>query len=546
MLRVSLSLLLFSTLAAAQENGRELSARVLLVNRGTVQIDRGSDDGVVPGDRVRFHPIGAAETYALIDRVEGRTAWIEWKDIPSGIEPGTPCEVLISIAPVETPMLPGYVLGDGLPNTAPQWSKREGLWDPSRPLLAEDPLQPEERDSIWSGRYYSNFQGVRETDQADSTSLYGRSGLDLRGSNPFGMGGALRFSVDLDYSSYAASGRATDSSFAARLERLSYVHGGDRFQPTKWEVGRFLHSEFPEFGVIDGIEASYRFEQGDKFGGSFGYLPEPSRQFTTGKDLQVTSYYRGVLGEDQNVRWGAGLQKTWHEGQADRDLAIFKFDYRADRDFDFRSSAWVDFYDATDVGKPKGAEVTSLTARATWRIEDDGLALGVNQWRYPSQLRYQAGSFTNFELLNSKTTRLDLRAWHKLAGGSRLTGRVDSWKSEDDSGGGAEFNWNLPNWLAENSTTTFSVFDRQGTYTDYLGLRFDQSLNLDSGNWRLSMETAQYQPIDRGDSTLNQNDIRLSWSHWSRDGWSLNVDGGYRFGDQQNSPSVGFYLQRSF
>ena len=36
-----------------------------------------------------------------------------------------------------------------------------------------------------------------------------------------------------------------------RFFDLSYAHGGTRFEPFRWQVGRFLHNDMPEFGILE-------------------------------------------------------------------------------------------------------------------------------------------------------------------------------------------------------------------------------------------------------------------------------------------------------
>jgi hypothetical protein len=537
--------MVLATSAAAQSEAQvNLRARVLTVAETMAEIDRGSMDGVEPGDWVKLQPLTGGEISVQVERVEEHSCWVRLQ--ASGlVEAGVACEIKVTLSAAESGQGAGNGMGENLPTAAPQWSKPINPWDPLRPLLADDPLTPEERDPIWSGRFYSSFHTNMENENQNSTSTFARTGFDLRGENPFGIGGRIRLSVDLDHRSYSDDD-GDDSQFHGRIERLSYAHGGDRFQPLRWEVGRFVSDLFPEFGVVDGVEMRYRLASGMQIGGSLGYIPEPSADYETGNDLQVAAYMQAVQGEQRTLRWGAGVQKTWHDGTADRDLMLFKLDYVPDSNFRLYSSAWVDFYDADDTGKSEGAELTTAQARAYWRQKDYGASLGYRQWRYPQVLRYQAGSFTNTELLEENTSRADLRVWSKWDANMRISGRLDSWQSDDKDGGGAELRLDWYDLIGPDLDTSFLLYSRQGSYTDATGFRLDQYIGLENGSLRVSWETANYAPSDGGDSELTEHDVRLSWDYWSAGGWSFNLDGGIRFGDQVNNPYLGLYLQRRF
>ncbi len=532
-----------STVSAQSGQRLSLEGRVLSVTENRVEIDRGSSDGVEPGDTVRFKPRAGAEITAQVERVEEHSCWLQLSKMEA-IEPGVACEITLSNMPDQSRQ--NVAWGSGLPSQAPSWQRRVVEWDQQRPLLAEDPLQPAERDPIWSGRFYTSFNTSWENENENSTSGYSRTGVDLRGENPFGYGGRVRMSLDLDYRSYSSDSSPSESEMNGRLERLSYAHGGDRFHALRWEAGRFLSNLYPEFGVLDGVELQYRLATGMTVGGSFGYMPEPGADYATGKDLQVAAFFQAVQGENNSLRWGGGVQKTWHEGTADRDLLLLKLDYLPNPKFRIHSSAWIDIYGAEDVGKGKGAELTTANVMASWREREYGASVGFRQWRYPELLRYQAGSFTNTELLEANTSRADLRLWRRWSEQLRLSGRVDSWKSEDASGNSAELRLDWQDLIGPDLDTSFMVYTRQGSYTDATGFRLDQFIGLEESSLRVSWESANYTPREGGDSELVEHDLHLSWDHWNHDGWSFNVDGGLRFGDQVNSPYVALYLQRRF
>jgi hypothetical protein len=389
---------------------------------------------------------------------------------------------------------------------------------------------------------------LKEQEYLDSTSTIARSGIDLRGENPFGFGGRLRFSTDFDMRSYAVSGEPSESEFDARVERFSYQHGGDRFRALQWEVGRFLQDAAPQLGLLDGAELRWTVAEEHRLGASAGWMPEPDAGLGTGKDLQFSANY---FYEPRSMGvWsgGASVQKTWHEGEEDRELLVVQLARPVVRGWDLRASAWLDRYDATDFGKDEGTELTQADLRASWRGSDgDGVMIGIRQWRYPSLLRQQAGQFGSEDLFEGETTRADLRYWTQLDEDLRLTVRVDRWESEDRDGAGGELRADWQGVIGGPAgRTSLAAYRRTGSFVELTGMRADQSWNSDWGSWRLSWDSAEYAPRDGGDDALLQHEARLNIDWWMVSGWSASVDFGYRFGDEQNSPSFGFYLQRSF
>ena len=72
-----LGLLLTPVLCVDQEPAWErVEVRVLSVQGQLVQIDRGREAGVEPGDRLRLQPLGQSERFGRVQSVAERTAWV--------------------------------------------------------------------------------------------------------------------------------------------------------------------------------------------------------------------------------------------------------------------------------------------------------------------------------------------------------------------------------------------------------------------------------------------------------------------------------------
>lgn len=548
---------LASPLVLPRETDDEFVAvRVLSVNGQLAQIDRGLEAGIEPGDRVRLRPRGSAERFARVQSVAERTAWIVLVPGPTGelgVDVGTPGEVEI---PGErrredpaSSRSEGYRQRSGpLPEGPPVWKNKVERGDPNRPLLEQLGTPPSDRESQWSGRIWSSVHASAERKFRRSHSIFARSGIDLEGENPFGYGGQLQLRFDLDYRAWDAEEEFAEQDTAFRLERASYQRGGHRHEERRAEFGRFLQHGFPELGLLDGLELQWGRPTGRRFGMSAGWLPEATQELGTGQDFQLAAFYRDERGgttlQDARLRWGAAVQQTWHDAQADRSLLLLQADW-IQQGFAWRNSAWIDIYGSSDIGKDAGLEPSLAYSLLSWSNREWGATGGVRHWRYPSLLRFQSNQSAILDLYEDRTTRYDASAWWKALPRVRLRARVDYWSSLQRDGHGWELRADLEDFLAERLRTSFALFQHDGSFTQVLGARVDQSLPSWAGSWRLQAESARYEERYSGESNT-EHELRAHWFHSMASGWSISLDAGWRFGPDQNSPSLGLYGSRTF
>ncbi len=533
---------------AAQDPGmRRVEARVTASSPGLATLDRGNDAGLQPGDRVRLHPLGAAVLEGRVEQVGARDATVRLNDPAAAVDIGARAEAFV---PADRIQEPGGEAPGQPPAHAP-WSRPPDEWTQDMPLLAKSQgRKPEQRPVEWSGRFFSSVDHTTDRGSDDDRSyLYARSGADLDARNPFGRGGELRIDFEVNHRADSNPGYPDESETGLRLDRLSWSVGGDRHAPRRWEFGRFLHREFPEFGVADGADFSARLSPANTFGASFGYLPELDSDYATGKDLQTSLYWSHTSGERRELRAGAGFQKTWHRGSADRDLFLAKLSWSPPAGLNFYSTAWVDLYGSEDTAKSSGAELTQLFSSLGWRAEGgDGVRLGYSRIRFPQLLRLQISQITLAQLSDNQTDRIDLSAWKRLNADLRLSGRVDSWSDEDDSGGGGQLRMDWRGPLFANGNLGAALFTNQGQFSSVTGLRLDADWATGLGSWRISWESAQFSQEDFvGDQEeLLQHALELSWDLYGGTGWSCSSYLEQRLGDEIDSTTLGFYLQHRF
>ncbi len=538
-LRAAIALVACAASGAAQQvEIQRIAVHVTAVQDTRAYLDLGSDAGIAVGDRVELHPDGQSMLEATVRSVTRNSARIDWSGV-GALEIGTSGEVL-----VPADRKPAGTVEH------PPWTQGADKFDPKQPLLAPvKGIDNWKRDPRLHGRWFAqgDWTSINVNGQQDYSLA--RTGLDFALDNPFGKGGALEFDGELYSRSQSLWDSGNDSESSGRIDQLSTWWGGVRGKETRYEAGRFLQHEFPEFGLIDGAEVTLRTKGGDRYGASAGFLPEIDASRSSGDDTALSAYYRHVVGEDEHAAIGLGVQKTWHKGQADRDLAVLNGHWRAGSRWWLYGSTWIDMYGSEDKSKSAGAEVTQANANVNYRF-DNGFSLGLNasQFRWPELLRNEFPATTSTTLSDGSVTRVGLNASKSLGKYVWLWARADRWNDQDDSGGNYEVRSSLRNALYERGELSAGLFMSQGKFSDFSGVRLGLMKSFDIGTCRLDYELAQaeQQDFNGAQSSLTQHAVRASFdtSFWKS--WTFMLSGESRFGDEQDSLSIGFFLQRRF
>lgn len=536
LLALSAPFALASTAPAQDVEYRRIPVRVTAVQGDRAYLDVGSDAGLAVGDRVQLFPDGQPMLECVVRGVTRATSRVECTPAPPI---GTAGEALV---PVSRPT--GAPPPSGLP-----WTQPPERFDPNQPLLAPvQGLANDERPRRLSGRWFlqGDWSAADVAGKEDYASA--RTGLDFELENPFGKGGALEFDGEAFHRESSLWDEGDDQRTGGRVDQASLWWGGVRGDTRRFEFGRFLQHEFPEFGVLDGAEVTWRTRGGDRFGASAGLLPSVDLERTTGEDVAASLYYRLVAGEDEHASLGAGFQKTWHSGHEDRDLFVVNGHLRADR-LSLFGSAWVDLYTSDDVTKSAGPELTQAFASASYRFEN-GLTLGANasQMRWPELLRDELPAATASTLADGEVTRFGINASKPITSTLRLSGRVDRWSDQDDDGGNAELRGALRGVVFGGGELSLGAFATQGKFSDLVGLRLGAWRATGFGTWRLDGEAAQADQQDfSGDQEqLLQYAVRAGVDFALGSNTLFSLSGESRFGDQQDSVAAGFFLQRRF
>jgi hypothetical protein len=418
------------------------------------------------------------------------------------------------------------------------------------PLLAPPrALEESERDPSIGGRWYTTFDATedRETDRERLYTL-ARTGVDLTWTNPFGRGGGVNVDAEIWRRIADFDGEPDDEETDFRLDRLSYWQGGTRETPWRFEGGRFLQNAFPEFGVLDGLEVARRLDSGSRVGASFGYMPEPFPEMETGDDLQVAAFWEHVAGARDELLLALGGQKSWHDGEADRDLVVGRAEWAPSERLSLFGAAWVDWYGSDDEIKD-GLELTELHLSGNYRFESGaGLGAGASRIRWPELLRTEFAPLPPQELEDSEVTRLWLSGWTPVSEHVDIDARIDHWSDEDDDGLGGSLGLRWADLLFEDGGVGLEGFTQDGSFSSVVGARFTLDGALGRGRWNAGYELADYEQEDfSGDQEqLLQHDVRLGYDRYFTSGWSVSLFLDHRFGDEQDADSLGIFLQKSF
>lgn len=529
-------------LVAAQDDALvRLEARVTASVPGSAQIDRGAEFGVQPGDRVRFFPFGGATVEGEVATVGERQAWVTLLDPAAEIELGTRAELRV-------PERSTAVEGAGVEPEHPPWTYGDDPFTEDMPLLAEVKVPtPEERPLQFSGRWYTTYEMTSDDEGEGRDYDFLAAGLDLRWENPFERGGGLHLDMEYDRRSVDLPDEGSESEDFLRLERLSYAWGGTREVPRGWEVGRFLQHGMPQFGVLDGVEMIHRRDNGDRFGGSLGLMPEPTADFETGDDVQAAGFYRWVRGEREELSFATGFQKTWHEGESDRDLFVADLRYYPVTGWNAAASAWVDWYSGEEA-KSDGLEATQLYVGVGHRWQRTGVNLTLSKLRFPELLRQEYEPVTLEQLADDEVDRISLSGWRRVTDDVRVRARADRWSDEDGDGGGGSVGVSVADLLGQRSRADFELFTNEGQFSDVFGGRVGLGWRTDVGFFDVAFEHGIYEQMDFEGSQgeLDQDRLRASWDLQPGEDWDLSLYAENRFGDEQDSTTLGFFLQRSF
>ncbi|MEO0480778.1 MAG: hypothetical protein AAF196_15000 [Planctomycetota bacterium] len=573
LLRLGVLTVALAPAAMAQEeqdpNERVVQIRVLDSRaQGQATIDRGSNDQVQIGDRIALRPRDGRLFRGTVRSVDARTAVVDLELATVSPVPGTRGEIRLPASrfgpsseegdqPAESPSQPGTIPNEGelqgptLPENRgpvreeprlpdhPGWGDRDSDYQQGEPLLAGG-VRPAERPTTWRGRVWFAADGTKtpETDYAES---FLRGGLAADVDNPFGYGGVFESALEVNYRTEFDDEESTNLN----VRRLSYTIGGDRFDANRVQVGRFLQHGMPDFGFVDGVEFTHRFDHHWTFGASTGFQPVEDDNFNTFDDFQVSAYALWSDDEFQDLTFGVGFQKSWHEGTQDRDVLALKTHWRASENWIVDARALVDVHGSNDNIRNETFLVSQAVASAT-RFYDDGsqLQFGYRRLAFPQLRRREFLPVAPTELFDDRADRLfidgklqasDSTQWHAFAA---------AYTDEESNGGSGELGvlFGAPG----ESSIDLTVFGNGSEHAGVFGGRFLYQLPIEDGTFSTFYELANIHEtgfVGENNDFL-QHRLRVSASQSFASGWDLELYTEGLVYAEDIAWSVGFFFQR--
>ncbi|QDU68419.1 hypothetical protein Pla86_35140 [Planctomycetes bacterium Pla86] len=522
-------------------------------------VDRGSADGLEVGDAIWLTPREGGRYRASVVEVDERSAVIELSLADFVPSPGTRGQAILpgerfgapEPAPVDEDPEPEAEAVEPVDDgDSSDWSYEDDGFSQDMPLLAgARAVRPADRRASFTGRYYVAADATATSDEGRSESFL-RSGGRLTFDNVFGRGGTLDIGGEWDRRQFNRPELDDITYSQLRVERLSYALGGTRFEGDRMQVGRFLQTGAPEFGVVDGFEWSRRLDGSHSFGVSTGFMPEPDQDYESGHDFEIAGWYRWVSDPTELASAQIGYQKTWHDGAVDRDLVVAKGHYLPRRGWTTFGTLWIDLYTSSDEAKGSGAEVTqALLTSSPYTGRSWGLDLTYAHQRYPELDRNELlPPVLATQLADERIHRLGGDFWVAMPVKSRLVGRLGVWEDADDEGGDAELGVELEGLMGPGTRVRVLVFGSAGEFTDVTGSRTSLGVSGESLSFDLFYELANYDQVgfDENNDDFVQHRLRTSVA-W-RAGGGVTVSG-YLDGTIFNTErglTAGVFAQWSF
>lgn len=548
-----------ATLARQSATGQEamvtVEVRVTSSDPGFAWVDRGSADGLAKGDRVVLVPRDGRTLPGTLADVTERGARVELQDPTFRAEPGTRGEVRVPRARIQSRPTPR-----ARPRQAPQpdepterppvdWQRPADDWRDGEPLLAKvRPLRPAERPERRSGRWYASLDWI-DSSEDDRTDAYVRGGGSVLFENTFGRGERFQADAEWNWRDVDVPDQDGENRGRLRVDRLSWSEGGTRFAPVRWEVGRFLQGGMPELGVLDGAAWDFRRPDGTRWGVSVGFMPEPDPDFESGHDFQVAGWWRWVLDEAEQMSFATAYQKTFHDGNADRDLLIASFRRLPRVGWTVLGSLWIDLYTGGDDRASGAIGVTQAYLSGGRRWENGGsLDLVYTHLEFPDVDRDEFTPVLDAQVGDDHAERLALRGVLPLTAEADLRTTVGGFCDEDESGGDAEVILSMQEFLFDHAFCDVGAFGVSGRFSNTIGTRLTLGCYQDDGRFAVDyfFEQNRLDGFTAANDDLPQHRLRIGRDWHTRSGWDLSARLEGLFYDQETAVLVSLFLQRSY
>jgi hypothetical protein len=528
-----------------------LQVTVTFVSGRNVFLDRGREAGIKIGMRVRLYPPGSSPLEGIVRSVSSSSTLVE---LPEGISlPDVGTRGEIEVSPLDGVVVPptSPMAHDRKIPAHPPWKRKRGDLSPDKPLLAPAfGERPEDRPVEVSGRLYAQFLYTADRgDNRDNDSFLGRLGTSVKATNLFGQGGRTTFAGELNNSGadlFDDDDQATNDNI--RLERLSYTLGEQEYSPYRFEVGRFYSTYLPELGLLDGAESVLLLPKGFKVGMGLGLYPEPFPLDVSGDDTSVHFFVDYQSKAKHKLSTTLAYQKTWNEGNPDRDLFLGRLNMKPTESLWVYASWKIDIYTASDSIKSKTLDLTEFWAQLRYAPDSvKGASVSLSHFAFP-ELNRRLFRDLPFDLVrDGKVDRVNLSAWYRPVKSIRLSSRFDVWKDQNNSGTGGELSADFTDPKGIGPALHTAVYFTDGSFNDGVGLRAQGRKGVGNGSGFVGYELFRYTNVGSigAEEELTRHTLRGGLD-WSLKKWNFSLGVDHVFGDGEKSYTVSLYAQHRF
>jgi hypothetical protein len=530
--------LMLASFALAQ-NERTVAVVVTAANDRSVYLDHGRDIGLAVGMYVRLFPPGAGELEVQVRAISQTSASA---DLPPGLPlppVGTSGEARVAAAPAK-----------GNAPAHPPWVAKVEPRQPGQPLLVPTFGQrPDERPATLDGRAF--LFGQWNDDRAGGGSRQYtllRAGVRADAMNWLGAAERLRLAAEFDDRRVDVEDRPASDDQNGRIDLGSAAFGTAAHDATGIELGRFVSPHLPELGLVDGGEVVRRYQGGLRFGFGGGAYPRPFPARDAGDDVGAHAFVDYAADDARSLALAAGVQKTWHRGDPDRDLLLLRAEWRPLPRTTLQAASKVDYYRGRDALKGSGFELTELLVAA--RHDGDRFGIGVtgSRFTWPELLRAEYQELPPELVRDGFVDRLGLSLSWRVHTNWSLRGRADVWRDQDRDGQtfGLDADWREP-WSA-TSAVSLALFHNEGGFSRGPGARLALRERLGSLSLRAGYRWHRYELTEllTGPDELLRQSVELGVGCPLGGGGDLDLSCERWFGDREDAFAVGFYLQWRF
>jgi hypothetical protein len=397
--------------------------------------------------------------------------------------------------------------------------------------------------TYFSGLYTHDTGGDRSNDY-----LTARLGASMTVGNPLGRGGRFRFDTEVDHHHASLGSGSSSSDSEWRIERLSYAEGGEDFSSYRFEVGRFYSIYLPELGLIDGVEGALQFEHGFSAGAGFGLLPENNTDRGWDGDVGAHAFLSYESEEPGRASGVVGYQKTWHDGEEDRDQIVLRANWRPTDQLYFYGSILADVYTNQDTIKGSGVEITQFWTQVRYTPSSSlGGSVSYSRFVWPEVLREDYVSIPIQIIEDGVVDRISFSGWGKLSEAFRVTGDFDLWQDQDTDGSSGDLSVEWTGLGLDGPSLEGTIFYTDGSFNSGTGFRVDARQRFGEFDAYVGYELFDYDLVTgfASDDSVWRHLVRGGVS-WYQGQWYYSFTTDYYFGDVDDVFTLGAYISYRF